>query len=391
MIQAQSGQPFQAILENAPPNQAGVFGFTIYDTTNAIVTARTIAGINEIPAAGAGDYAIEATAPTVAGTTNFRVIWDNGSGRTIGIEELVVTTFVPPLTPAPAGASPTNGPCAPWIDETDLAAQPYIMQAIAKLNASVTPLDPGQIATILTDSAAGASEVLYEMSGRIFTGGCGPVTVRPVSRPADVDSWGARAGWVSSWGICSWGWSTGGQVSHFGCSNPPQVDLGAYPVIGVSQVLIDGVVIPPDEYRLDDFKMLTRIRPTISANPTERWGWPTCQDLSLPDTEIGTFSVTYTFGQAPPRLGIIACRKMAEMLALPQLGDTSKYPQRLTSITRQGVSAMAADIIDVMGKSGSSGIYEVDTFIKSVNPQRLQRQARVWSPDIGRARRMPSS
>ena len=36
-----------------------------------------------------------------------------------------------------------------------------------------------------------------------------------------------------------------------------------------------------------------------------------------------------------------------------------------------------------------TGIYEVDLFLKSVNPQGLQRRASAWSPGIpGRARRV---
>jgi hypothetical protein len=62
------------------------------------------------------------------------------------------------------------------------------------------------------------------------------------------------------------------------------------------------------------------------------------------------------------------------------------YPKRITSMTRQGVSAMVTDVMDLVMKGGT-GIYEVELFINAYNPHRLQRQSLVWSPDLGRARR----
>lgn len=239
------------------------------------------------------------------------------------------------------------------------------------------------------DAATIASEVLYEMSGRVFTGECGPVTIRPLSRPINVDSWRMATGsWFSSWGTC--GYAAGGArssvVSHYGCSNPPEVELGVFPVIDITEVKIDGTVIPSNEYQLMDFKTLIRMRPTAAAIPTERWGWPTCQNLDMPDTEEGTFSVTYTYGQVPPAAGVLAARKLAEHLVLPQLGDSTKYPQRVTSIQRQGVAAMTVDVMDIV-KTGKTGIYEVDLFLRMSNPNQTSRQGAVWSPDVGRPRR----
>jgi hypothetical protein len=78
--------------------------------------------------------------------------------------------------------------------------------------------------------------------------------------------------------------------------------------------------------------------------------------------------------------------KLAAVLALPLLGDTSYYPERVTQVTRQGVSAKTVDSQDMIA-AGMTGIYEVDLWVMSVNPHKLQRQARVFSPDMGRPRR----
>ena len=183
-------------------------------------------------------------------------------------------------------------------------------------------------------------------------------------------------------------------ISHFGCSNPPEIDLGVYPVTEIVKVMIDGVLIPgpydpvtaSGEWELRDYQKLVRIRPTASATPTERWGWPTCQINDLPDSQEGTFSVTYRYGSPPPAAGRLAVGALAEVLTMPLLQEAIQYPQRVTTIARQGVTTQVASVIDVL-KQGSLGIYEVDAFILAENPTRASRQALVWSPELGRPRR----
>lgn len=284
-------------------------------------------------------------------------------------------------------AVPRSGPCAPWAQGSDVESQPWVQQQIAKLADTLSEAD---VQAICAEAAMAASEALYELSGRVYTGNCGPVTVRPLSRPTDVDTrvWGVwldglgLSGELGSWGVCT----SAGVLSHFGCSNPPEIELGAYPVTEITEVKIDGVVIPADEYELRDYRWLVRMRPTESSTPTEQYGWPTCQINDLPDTEKGTFSVTYMYGQPPPSMGMIAAKKLAQYLALPQLGDTKHYPQRVTSIQRQGVSQMVVDVMDIV-KTKATGIYEVDLFLASANPNKNARQGAVWSPDLGRPRR----
>jgi hypothetical protein len=244
-----------------------------------------------------------------------------------------------------------------------------------------------------------ASEALYELSGRMFTGACGPVTIRPVSRPTDIDmrSLGASlspVGWYSSSGFASaYGSFVPGVLTHYGKTDPPEIQL-PWPVREVTQVKIDGTVIPgpydpvtqEGEWELRDAKTLVRVRPTPSFVPTARYGWPTSQITDMPDTQEGTFSVTFMFGQDPPALGVGAARKLAEFIALPKLGDNKHYPQRVTQMARQGVTAQVTDVMDIL-KTGATGIYEVDIFLLSVNPHKADRQSVVWSPDMPRPRR----
>lgn len=281
-----------------------------------------------------------------------------------------------------------NGACTPWVSGAQVAALPTVQDALAAGQKRGWTLDTD---VLCAEAAVAASDTLYELSGRVYTGECGPVTIRPVSRPTDIDtrSWGARLsplGWFSAWGLSSgYGANVPGACTMYGSTEPPTIRM-PYPVRQITLVKIDGVVIPADEYELRDHLELVRIRPTSSFSPTQRYGWPTSQIMDLPDTEFGTFSVTFLFGNPPPTLGVTAARKLAEILVLPALGDTTHYPRRLQQVTRQGVSARSTDVIDLLQK-GSTGVYEVDLFLGAVNPGRNQRQATAWSPDVGRPRR----
>jgi hypothetical protein len=292
-----------------------------------------------------------------------------------------------------------NGPCLPWADEATLRARPAVARAVTKAlegTASTAALSEEQVTTAIVDSCIAASEVLYLRTARVFSGRCGPVTVRPVSRPTDGDQrmLAFPFGWAAAWGYATafGGIGSTNVVPHYGPSMPRQVFLGAWPVTSedIIAVLINGEQIPADEYEVRDGRWLVRLRPTASSVPTQMWGWPTSQIPDLPDDQPGTFSVTFMFGQAPPQSGIDAAAKLAESLVLPKLGDTDHMPTRVTSIARQGVTQMITDVLDLLNR-GMVGIWEVDLFIKTVNPEGMQRQATVWSPDMGRARRVPSN
>ena len=276
--------------------------------------------------------------------------------------------------------SPRTGPCAPWVSASDLMGS----QALSEF--TVTP-------ELAATMATAASETLYGLSGRQFTGRCGPVKVRPLARPTDIDTrFGHRGvpnGYTSAGqATTAYGMPGGGAVNHFGTSKPSEVELGSYPVIAIQQVKIDGVVIPPNEYQLQDRRTLVRMRPSASATPTERYGWPVNQLLDLEDTEQGTFSVTYWYGSPPPQLGVNAARTLGVQLTLNALDEENSLPQRVTNITRQGVTVSVVDVMDFL-KEGMTGIYEVDLFVKWANPTGARAKPMAWSPDLGRARRMP--
>jgi len=107
----------------------------------------------------------------------------------------------------------------------------------------------------------------------------------------------------------------------------------------------------------------------------------------LPLTEVGTFGVSFMFGQPPPVGGIRAAKIYAREQCLRAMGQPNQLPTRVTSISRQGVSAVVLDLMDFISQ-GRTGVADVDQWIKSVNPYFLTRPASVWSPDIGRPQRV---
>ena len=97
--------------------------------------------------------------------------------------------------------------------------------------------------------------------------------------------------------------------------------------------------------------------------------------------------VTYSYGANPPTLGKMAARRVAiEFVKLWEGDEDCALPQRVTSVTRQGVTYTVLDSQDFLEEM-RLGIYEVDLFLKTANPNRAQRRSKVFSPDIPKARR----
>jgi hypothetical protein len=101
-----------------------------------------------------------------------------------------------------------------------------------------------------------------------------------------------------------------------------------------------------------------------------------------------TWHVNYLFGTPPPPGGRMAASILACQIALNRCGGNGcVLPQRLRDITREGVSLTFADPMEFLQR-GEVGIYEVDLWLNSVNPKKIQRRASVYRAD---AHRPPTS
>lgn len=159
------------------------------------------------------------------------------------------------------------------------------------------------------------------------------------------------------------------------CGALSRVKLQGYPVIEITEVKINGDVITADNYRLDGWKWLTYLN---DANGDFQ-RWPACQNLARPDTDAGTFSVTYTHGMDPPDLGLEAAAQLA--CAIAATGEDCGLPAGTSRVTRLGL------VIEML-KDGKgvpisfTSIPLVQLFLSTYNPAGLRRRSAVWSPDL---------
>lgn len=244
--------------------------------------------------------------------------------------------------------------------------------------------DYGFPSDLLDDALAIASDLLFELSGRRFPGSCRDV-VRPCSRsiyePNDYYVGGPYLS-VGQVGGRTWGgWcSCNRRQQQCGCSRLSELSLGAGPVSSIIEVKLDGAVLDPSRYRIDDFRWLVRLADEDGTNP----GWPCCQRLDLDSGEADTFEVTFTYGTPPPPAGVWAAATLGCQLALAMNPDTAakcKLPKRVLSMTRNGMTLQMLDPQTFLEK-GKTGIYEVDLFLAAYNPNGKRGRAQAVNVDL---------
>lgn len=235
--------------------------------------------------------------------------------------------------------------------------------------------------------AQAASLLMYELSGRLYPGEQ-TRTVRPCKQSCGC--WGGSlAGGATYWSwtlssLQGWGWYNDCGDSC-GCGSESYIRLAGYPVWQIDQVKIDGAVIAASEYRLDSRRKLIRM---ASASGVDQM-WPACQDLSLPDTSVGTYSVTYRWGENPPELGKRAAVQIACEIWTGFQGGASKLPSQVSKVVRQGITVERIVPIAQLLREGGTGMALVDMFMAQVNPTGARRaRPTVYSPDLKRARKV---
>lgn len=242
--------------------------------------------------------------------------------------------------------------CAAWLDVDDEGAEVYLCGATAE-----------DFATgVLAQKALEASHLLYMASGRQFPGICSD-TIRPCMGGAV--QYLAYAGGGSR-PINGCGCSMGRGCTAGGVVLPFQ------PAVEVTEVKVNGVVLGADQYRLVDSRVLMRVG----------GGWPCSQRLDLADTEDGTWSVTYDYGQLPDPAGLGAVGWLAVQLARACTDDMEcDLPDRLQTITREGLTMTILDPFDFL-EARRFGHTSTDWWLSQVNPASIDRPAKVLNVDL---------
>lgn len=275
-----------------------------------------------------------------------------------GVLNAVLPAFTADLTGASAAGGATVGPCNwtipdPLCCAAQWAAVPAAIQSAARDYAAL---------------------ILWAATGRQF--GLCEVTVRPCGMRRCADGGGEFWGydwsggtWVpyifnGEWFNCACGTSC--------CCDPRcQVRLMG-PVADMVEVLIGGIAVDPGTYFVDDDHWLVR-----SGGEC----WPQCADM---DNLVGdnTFQVTYLRGLGVPNALLRAAATLACEWAKACVGDGAcRLSNRVTSLARQGITIDMVSPDDLL-ESGLTGLWEVDTVIRALNPHRSVERLRILAPEL---------
>lgn len=258
-----------------------------------------------------------------------------------------------------------SGPCSDW---EPLWCEPLSAEAMA----------------VTGDAVSMATEVLWSLSGQRF--GLCEVTLRPCREDCaqDFGSWGdwwSGAGYsgISGGGPRPWWWDgvwanvCGGCTSGCSCTSLDMALLPA-PTREVLEVRLDGLVMNPSAYRVDENRKLVR---------TDGGRWPTCQRMDLSDDEPGTWSVRISVGEDVPMLARRAVAQLATEFARDCVGEECTVPYNVTSFARQGVTLQFGDprseTVDPLVRL--LGLRMVRLFLATYNPEKLMRRGKTYDVD----------
>lgn len=224
-----------------------------------------------------------------------------------------------------------------------------------------------------TEAIQMASYLLWAMSGRKYTGET-TVTERytctlrnnrmgPSTRTNSAVLFGGDV-----YNIPSGDYDEYSELTADGMSPDSRIRLRGRPVTKIHSMRNrTGSIISPSSYYLVDHS-------TIHVKAGTAW------------TPCNT-EVTYSYGTPVPVSGKMAAKTLAtEFIKLWTEDETCQLPQRVTSVSRQGVSYTILDNQEFIEEL-RTGLLVVDLFLKTTNPDNARRKSKVFSVDTPRARR----
>jgi hypothetical protein len=244
-----------------------------------------------------------------------------------------------------------------------------------------------------TAAAEYGALMVWAATGRRF--GLCTKTVRPCRR--DCEGSDLFGGWGGGWY-----WSEGTWMPYIfngvwrncwcgsgpGClSCQPSCQIWLQPpVASIVQVYFSGDgVIDPNTYRVDDYQWLVRQGPAVTGSG-ETDCWPIFNNFNFPVSgayapmDNSAWQVTYQQGIPFPSVLSRAAGELACEYAKMCLGQPCRLPQRVTSVSRQGVTVSLVDV-DQLLENGLTGIVTVDNLIRAFNPYRLVSRMKIATPD----------
>lgn len=141
------------------------------------------------------------------------------------------------------------------------------------------------------------------------------------------------------------------------------------PVVSVTEVTVDGDVIPAEEWRFyPSSQLLYRVPPDVWPNRDVKWA-----DCGDPDT----MCVEVVIGAAPDAWALAVHAELTCELLKACNGEDCRIPTNATQVTGQGIS------ITLSPTELKQFIPSVAGWVAAVNPANKTQPSKVWSPDIG--------
>ena len=227
-----------------------------------------------------------------------------------------------------------------------------------------------------------AAFTVYSLTGRQF--GTVTLTLRPCNAPLlpplyqtypvnILNPWGVEdSGSYPAAYIYQGVWHNSGCRGVSCCGATCEVELP--PTVSITSAIVDNATVDPSAYRVDNGRVLVR---------TDGACWPQCQDMDKnPGVGVtNTFTITGVFGRTVPQEALDAAGLLACEIGKAIAGQPCRLPQRMQSLTRQGVSVQFPTVNTYLDR-GLTGLNEVDQLVVQLNPGRLMRAPKILSPDI---------
>lgn len=361
-----------AVFEFAAENEQAFFmnslnpGFEEEQAFDFLAALAAVGALNAVVPVPAASFTAQASATSVLNVTlpvPQVALEGNVSGTARGMLRIVLPVPNVSLDGVSAAGGSLVGPCS-WLIPDPLCCGTW---------AAV----PANIKAAARDYAA---LILWAATGQQF--GLCEVSVRPCGQNRCGDNTFDFFGFT--WASGTWTpYLLNGEwhncMCRGACCCEPRCQVRLMgDVDSIVEVTIGGIAVPPSAYRVDDKHWLVRI---------DGQCWPDCPEMSA-DTGDNVFVVTYLRGNVVPFALLNAAATLACEYAKACMGAECRLSNRVTSISRSGIDISMVNPSDLLD-NGLTGLWEVDSVIKALNPYMRKSRGRIYAPELSPGR-MPN-